>query len=227
MTMALKIFAALAILLVPVFGAESPEKVFAVMDQAAGSFRTMKGKIVKTTYTKVIKDSSTESGTVAVKRTGPKKLKVLIAMSEPDPVSYAFEDSKAEKFYPRSNLVEIYNLGKQRELVDQFLLLGFGSTRADLEKVYEVKLTGEETVAGQRTARLELVPRSAKTKEQLSRAELWISLSDGHMVQQKFWEASGDYRLVTYSDAKWNADFADSDLKLVLPKNVKRSTPQK
>jgi outer membrane lipoprotein-sorting protein len=47
------------------------------------------------------------------------------------------------------------------------------------------------------------------------------------MVQQKFWEASGDYRLVTYSDAKWNVELADSALKLVLPKNVKRSTPQK
>ena len=31
-------------------------------------------------------------------------------------------------YYPKSNTVEEYDLGKERAMIDQFLLLGFGSS---------------------------------------------------------------------------------------------------
>ena len=112
--------------------------------------------------------------------------------------------------------------------MDQFLLLGFGTSSAELRKSYDIKLSGEETVSGQKTARLELTPKSLKAKEYLQKAELWVSLADGRTVQQKIHEASGDYRLFTYSDVKWNADLPDSSFKFKsLPKDVKREHPQK
>ena len=46
-------------------------------------------------------------------------------------------------------------------------------------------------------------------------------------MQQKFHEPSGDYRLATYSEVKWNQGFPDSALALKLPKNVKREFPQR
>jgi len=96
-----------------------------------------------------------------------------------------------------------------------------------LLKGHVLRVVGEEMVAGHKTARLELIPKSQKVLQHLTKAELWISLADGHTVQQKFYEASGDYRVATYSDVKWNENLPDSAVSLKLPQNVKREFPQR
>ena len=221
------LFTLALIVSLPAAAAGPEDKIFPLMDSAAASFRTMTGKITKASYTKVINDNSIENGSIAVKRTGQKSLRVLIQIVTPDPKAYTFQDRKAEAYFPNANRVEEYDLGKQRDLLDQFLLLGFGTSVAELRSSYAVSVTGEETVAGQKTARLELLPKNPKAKEYLTKAELWVSMADGHIVQQKFWEAAGDYRLITYSAAKWDAELPDAAMKLNLPKGVKRSAPQK
>ena len=41
--------------------------------------------------------------------------------------------------YPKSNSVEEDDLGKEKGMIDQFLLLGFGSTsRRDLQDAYTI-----------------------------------------------------------------------------------------
>jgi outer membrane lipoprotein-sorting protein len=110
--------------------------------------------------------------------------------------------------------------------VDQFLLVGFGSGR-DLKSSYAVKYAGEETIAGQRAHKLELIPEAASIKDKLRRVDLWISDSDAHPVQQRFLQPSGDYYLVTYSGVKVNPALTEDALKLNLPKGVKREYPQK
>ncbi|MCZ2073764.1 MAG: outer membrane lipoprotein carrier protein LolA [Bryobacterales bacterium] len=203
------------------------ESALALLDSAGRSFRSMSGEMKKVTHTAILNDDSTESGTVRVKQTGSKGLTMLIEVREPDPKAYAFEGKKAEIYYPKMKTVQIYDLGKHSNLVDQFLLLGFGTSASELQKSYTLRLAGKERVAGIETTRLELVPKSAKTREHLSQAELWISTADGRTVQQKFTEPSGDYRLITYTQTKWNPNLSDSDVKLNLPKDVKREYPQK
>jgi outer membrane lipoprotein-sorting protein len=217
----------LSLVALPAPGAESLEKVLAAMDAAAAEFRSMTGRIDKTSFTKVLNDISEESGTIAIKRTGSRGMRLLVRITKPDPKAYAFEGRKVEIYYPKTNLIEEYDLGKHRQLLDQFLLLGFSTPSSELQASYSIQLGGEETVAGQRTARLELVPKSEKAREYLAKAEIWVSLSDGRTVRQKFHERSGDYRQVTFADAKWNLDLPDSALRLNPPKGVKRVQPQK
>jgi len=211
----------------PATAADPLEKALALMDEAAGSFQSMTGHIEKVTFTKVLNDQSVEFGTIAVKKTGARAMRLLVRISKPDEKAYAFEGRKIEIYYPKTKLIEEYDLGKHRQLLDEFLLLGFSTSSLELKKSYSISWKGEENVAGQRTARLELVPRSENAKEYLSKAEIWISLTDGRMVQQKFYERSGDYRQVTYVNAKWNAELPDVQLKLNPPKGVKRVQPQK
>jgi outer membrane lipoprotein-sorting protein len=125
------------------------------------------------------------------------------------------------------NTVQVYDVGKSRSLVDQFVLLGFGTSGKELAKNYTVNATGEDIVKGRNTTRLELVPRSAKVKEQITKVELWIPLDAGHPVQQKFYQPGGDYYLVTYSDVQLNPNLPDDAFRLKLPANVKREYPQK
>jgi outer membrane lipoprotein-sorting protein len=97
--------------------------------------------------------------------------------------------------------------------------LGFGSDSAELRNSYKLELGGPETVAGQKTVRLVLTPKSADVLAQLTKVELWISDTLGIAVQQKFWEPGDDYILATYRNVKLYP--SPPELKWDIPKNAK------
>jgi len=206
--------------------AASLDQVLAAMDKTSASFKDMSAKLTRTDFTAVIKDTRQESGTARMKRAGPRDIRMKIEFGEPDTRSIVFEKATARIFYPKIQTVQIYNLGKQRSIVDQFLLLGFGSSGAELSRNYVLKVTGEEQIAGAGSTRLELVPRAASALEYLKIAELWIA-AGGYPVQQKFHMPSGDYTLITYTDVQINTGAPDSAFRMVLPKGVKTEYPQK
>ena len=88
-------------------------------------------------------------------------------------------------------------------------------------------MLGTETVAEQPATQIELIPKSAEMLKNLKKLEMWIADANVYPVQQKFYLAGGDYRLVTYTNVKVNTGLRDADLALKLPKDVKRVSPQK
>lgn len=213
----------------PSFGASaaSLENVLAKMDEAAAAFRGMQARLNKTSYTAVIKDKSVESGSIAMRRAGAKSVQVLIDFTEPDRKSIAFRDRKAQIFYPKINTVQEWDLGKFDALLGHSLLIGFGASGRDLARSYTMKLIGEETLGNLKAAKLELTPRTAALQEYVTRIEIWIADSDTYPLQTKLYQPSGDYMLVSYSEVKLNPNLSDEDLKLRLPKGVKKEYPQK
>lgn len=206
--------------------AASLDQVMAAMDKSSTSFRDMSAKLTRVDHTAVINDTSQESGTVMMKRVSARDVRLRIEFTDPDPRSVVFEKATAQIYNPKIQTVQIYDLGKQRSLVDQFLLLGFGTSGSDLAKSYTLKAAGEETVAGQPATILELLPKTASVLEHLKRAELWITAA-GYPVQQKFHRPSGDYTLITYRDVQLNPGLAEAALRLSLPRGVKTLYPQK
>jgi len=204
----------------------SLDEVLAAMDKAAASFSDMSAKLTRVDYTAVINDTTKESGVVRMKRVGSREIRMRIDFGEPDPRTVIFEKATIQIYYPKIQTVQVYNLGKQRSLVDQFLLLGFGSSGTELARNYSLKVTGEEQIAGEAATRLELVPKAASVREYIEKAELWIS-AGGYPLRQRFDRPSGDYTLITYSDVQINTKMPDEALKLKLPKGVKIEYPQK
>ncbi|MCS7026622.1 MAG: hypothetical protein NZV14_17635 [Bryobacteraceae bacterium] len=187
----------------------------------------MKAKIRKLTYTAVIRDTTEELGEIAMRRGKNRDMEVRVDFSQPDAKTWAFRGRKAELFLPKINTVQEYDLGKHGRLLDQFLLLGFGSLSKDLEKSYIIKLLGEEILGGRKTSKLELIPRSSQARQHLAKVEIWIPTDSSYPVQQKFDQGSGDYTLVTYSEIKLEPFLPDSAVRLILPKGVRREYPQK
>lgn len=216
-----------AITLVNLFGAETLESVLARMDAAAATFRSMTAQLKQVSHTAVINDTTTETGVVFMKRPKPNDTRLLIDFRQPNPRSAAFRGNKGEIYYPKIQTVHEYDLRRYKSLVDQYLLLGFGSTSRDLRKNYNLKLLGEEQVLGKNTARLELIPKSKEALEHLRKVEMWIPAGEGYPIQQKFYYPSGDYHLASYSDLRWNPDLSDDAVTLKLPKGVKREFPQR
>jgi outer membrane lipoprotein-sorting protein len=223
----LSLVAASSICLPHATQARTLDQVLSAMDEAAGAFRDMSASLKRVDHTAIINDDSVETGTVLMQRSGPRQARLRIDFTDPDPRTVTFSGRRAEVYYPKIRTVHIYDLGQYRELVDQFLLLGFGTSGRELQKSYTIKITGQETIGGQTVTRLELVPRSASAREHLSRVELWIADEGGHPLQQKFYQPSGDYSLITYSDLKINPGLRGDALEMKLPGGVKRIHPQK
>jgi outer membrane lipoprotein-sorting protein len=202
------------------------DQVLASMDKSAASFRDMAAKLTRQEHTAIINDTSKETGTVRMKRSGPRDVRLKIEFLEPDQRTVVFEKSTARVYNPKIQTVQVYDLGKERNLVDQFLLLGFGSSSSDLTKNYSLKVVGEEAIAGEPATRLELAPKNASVKQHLKLAELWI-VADGYPAQQKFHMPSGDYTLITYQEIKINTNQSDELFRLSLPKGVRTEYPGK
>jgi outer membrane lipoprotein-sorting protein len=199
--------------------------VFARMDRAAAGFKGLTADVRHLTHTDFVNDDSVDTGTIKLKRPKPNDTRVLIQFTEPDPKSLYFQGKKLDIYYPRMQTVDEYDLGKNREIVDQYLLLGFGATSKELQNAYTIRLVGDETVAGQKATELELVPKSKDVLQQVKKFQLWIGEA-GVPVQLKFYP-SGQYVVFTYTNIKVNPDLPESELKLQIPKGTKKQFPQK
>jgi outer membrane lipoprotein-sorting protein len=201
--------------------------VFALMDEAAAKFKGLQADMQELSHTAVINEDSISAGTITVKRPKPYDIRALIDFQPPNPRKVMISGVKVDIYYPGINTVQEYNMGKSRSLVEQVMLLGFGSNSRDLESAYSSRLGGPETVAGQKATRIELIPKSPDVLAHLKRVDLWISDTMGIAVQQKLFETGGDYLLATYTNIKLRPNLPDSAVKLDLPKSVKREYPQK
>lgn len=207
--------------------AQSLEALVSRMDAAAGTFKSMTADVKQTSFTAVLNESTVSSGSMALERTKPKDLKMLVEFTSPDVKSVYYENRKFQIYYPKIKTVQEFDLGKQSALVDQFLLIGFGTRGSDLKASYELKYLGEEAVNGEKAQRLELTPKSKEAQMHVKKLEMWVADSTGQPIQQKVFQPSRDYILITYSNMKVNPVLAADAVKLKTPKGVKKEYPQK
>jgi len=209
----------------PVF-ADTLASILGRMDREAATFHQMTANLIRTDYTAVLQDTSVESGTVYMRRSG-RKMEMRTEITKPEPKSAAFHDDTGEVYYPKINTVQIYNLGGNQALIDQVLLLGFGTTGKLLLSNYELKVGGEETIDGRSTTRLDMAPKSQKVLANFKLIQMWIPDNVGYPVRLRMVEPSGNYYQFTYSDVKLNPNLPASIFRLQLPANVKKEYPQK
>ena len=220
---------ALLICVPALLAADPLKETLAAMDAASESFRSVKAKVRKASYTAVIDDETIEIGTMAMERKGgaSKGVRVRMDFTEPDVRSVAFAGKKGEIYYPKIKTVHEYDLGKHRELVESFLLLGFGTTGKQLAKDYSIEYLGKADVNSVATEMMALTPKSKKAREQIAKVEIWIAKEGAYPIQQKFYSPSDDSNTISYSEITLNPELTDKDLALDLPAGVKREYPQK
>jgi outer membrane lipoprotein-sorting protein len=201
--------------------AESLNDILARMDQSARTFRTFTANIKRTEYTKILNQSDVMEGIERVKRSNDKTV-TLVEFHGDNAQTIRLSGKTAEVYYPNAKMVEIWDAGKYAKAANQFLLLGFGTSSAELRKDYDVKVGGTETLGSTATTRLELIPKDAETRKRFSRIELWIPDGDTVPLQVKVTENSQNYNLAVYSNRKINEPQPDSDFELKVPPGVKK-----
>ena len=200
------------------------DSVLGMMDAAARDFHSLTASIEHIKYTDVVKDTSTESGQMWLQK---KDERMRIEFSKPDVRTILRAGDSLFIFNPKINRVEEYNLGKNRALVDQYVLLGFGSRSESIKKSYLVAFNGEQDLDGKKTVQLELTPRSDEIRSQISKVQIWVEESSWLPVQQKFFEAgSADYLIFHYSDIRKNLKIDESRFRADWPKNATKIKPR-
>jgi outer membrane lipoprotein-sorting protein len=197
--------------------------VLSMMDRSAQDFKSLTAAIEHVKYTAVVKDTSTESGEIFVR----KDSKMRIDFQSPDPRTIIRNGDNLYIYTPKINRVEEYNIGKNRAMADQYLALGFGTRTDALRKNYAVSLTGEEELDGHKAAVLELVPKSDDVRKQIAKIQIWVDEASWLPVQQKFFETgSEDYFISHYTKVMKNLKLGDGKFKPDWPKGTKIEKPR-
>jgi outer membrane lipoprotein-sorting protein len=203
----------------------SLDRVLAQMDTAAKNFRSTEASFVWDQYQKVIDETDTQKGKIYFRRQD-NETQMAADISEPDKKYIVYSGGKMQVYQPKIDQVTEYNPGKNRSDLESFLVLGFGGSGQDLRKSYDVKYLGSETVGGTAAAKLELIPKSAKLRNNIASILLWIDAARGVSIQQQFFEPGGDYRLAKYSEIQINQRLPDSAFKLKTTSKTKIVSPQ-
>jgi outer membrane lipoprotein-sorting protein len=204
-------------------GQATTANVLVMMDKSAADFRSLTADLENTKYTDFAKDTATETGQIFVRR----DQKMRIEITKPNPRTILRAGDSLFVYTPKIKRVEEYDLGKNRAMVDQYVLLGFGTKSQSLLKSYDVKLNGEEELDHRKTYLLELTPKSEDVRRQITKILMWIDPSSWLPIQQKFFETgSGDYIQFHYSSVMKNLKIPDSRFKPDWPKDVNRVKPR-
>jgi outer membrane lipoprotein-sorting protein len=201
------------------------ESVLSRMDAAAAGFRSAQANFVWDQYQKVVDETDSQKGTVYFRRQD-KGIEMMADITEPEAKSVLFSGGKLQVYEPKIERLTPYDPGKNRAELENFLVLGFGGRGHDLLKSYDVRSLGSEKVLDVNAAKLELVPKSAKLRNNVARILLWIDPARGVSVQQQFFEPSGDYRLAKYSQIQLNQKLADNVFRLKTTSKTKVVSPQ-
>jgi len=199
------------------------EAVLEQLDRAARDFHSLTADMEHTKVTVAVDDTSTETGQIFVRRDD----KMRIEITAPASRTVLRNGGTLYVYTPKIKRVEEYDLGKRKKLVDQYVLLGFGTKGSDLKKAYVLTLQGEESLDSRKVLRLELTPRADQVRDQISKIEMWIDEATWVPVQQKFYETgSGDYFIFHYTNVSRNTPINDSTFKPEWPKGVTKIKPR-
>lgn len=201
------------------------DRVLTEMDTAAKNFRSTAANFVWDQYQRVIDDTDTQKGTIYFRREG-KDIQMAADVAEPDKKYILYTGGKVQLYQPKIDQVTEYNAGKNRADMESYLVLGFGGGGHEILKLYDVKYLGTETVNGVSTAKLELVPKSIRIRNNIARILLWIDPARGISIQQQMFEPGGDYRLAKYSDIQINQKLPDNVFKLKTTGKTRFIAPQ-
>ena len=198
------------------------DSILRQLDRSAREFHSLSADVERTKVTVVVNDRSTETGTLLVRGD-----KMLLQMTAPDARTILRNGDNIYIYTPGLNQVEEYNLGKNRDLADEYLSLGFGTSGSELQKSFRVKYAGEETLDGKKDVELDLTPLSPAVLKQFSKIQIWLDETTWLPDQQQFTEAgSGDYLVIRYSKIVRNPNISDGKFKPHWPKGTEKIKPQ-
>jgi outer membrane lipoprotein-sorting protein len=203
--------------------------VYQRMDKASLTFKGFTAELVKIDHQDFVDATDKSTGTLTVRKSGPRNLQALEKIEsengKPEAEETAVTGSHVTVYRPKTNTATELDVNKKYRGVEEAAFGVFGGSSRDLQQDYQVAYGGAEPVDGQPAARLILKPKDPQLAQMYPKIEIWISDATGVAVQQKIYEVGEkDYHLLTYSNMKLGP-ISDSQVKLNIPKDAKKEHP--
>jgi outer membrane lipoprotein-sorting protein len=195
-------------------------EILSRMNDAAKRLKCLSAELEYTKVTVLVNDKSLEQGRLFFRK--GKTPEIRIDFQQPESKVILLKKNKAEIYLPKINQLQEYSLEQKSGLVEEFLLLGFGSETGELKKSYKLKYLKEEELDGDTTAVLELIPRKESLASQLTKIQMWVSEESWLPAQQQFFEPGGDYLIARYKAVKVNLRIPSSTFEIHPAAGAKR-----
>jgi len=211
--------------------ADSLDAVLARMDQAAKPFRSLEANVHKTDYQDVFKETTEEDATFKMMKYAKTGVVLLAEFTGANKRTARIAGHEIKLYHPKANSVDVYDTRKFTKSADLLFLVGFGDSKAEIQKTYNVTMGASETIDGIKTTRIDLTPKSAEAKKLFNMIRLWIPEDKGNPIREKLisGKESKDYTLFQFSNMKIRTvsdpALPESEFELNLPKDVKTIKP--
>ena len=134
------------------------DEVLRQMDTASKKFQAAETNFRWDLYERVVKETTTQMGTIYFKRVGTSTV-MGARITSPAVKFLEYRDGRIRVYEPGTNHLTVLTSKNQGQM-ESFLTLGFGGSGSDLAKAWTISDLGDEVVDGVQTAKLDLVPKA-------------------------------------------------------------------
>jgi outer membrane lipoprotein-sorting protein len=188
---------------------DQKDEVLRRLDQAAKNFHSTSADFQFDTYvTDPIPDQETQKGTVYYERGKNFRMAAHIREDNKKPVEKVYTFSgDVFRLFEGGNLNQVTTFS-QASKFESYLMLGFGASGKDIEKMWEVTYLGSETLLDGntkiKTEKLEMFPKDPGIRKNLPKVTVWMDTERGISLKQVFDEGQGQTRVAVYFNIKVN-----------------------
>jgi outer membrane lipoprotein-sorting protein len=179
------------------------DEVLRQMDTASLKFQSAEANLRRDTYERVVKETSTQTGTIYFKKLGT-SITMGVKLVTPAVKIVEFRNGTIRLFEPGTDHLTTVDGTKNRAQFESFLTVGFGGSGKDLAKAWTISDLGDETVDGVQTAKLDLVPKDPAVRQNCTHMTIWVDPMRAIELKQSLYMPDGDYQTAVYSDIKYN-----------------------
>jgi hypothetical protein len=196
------------------------------MDVSSANFKSAQADMKKDVYERVVKDTTTQTGTVYYQRVGG-NIQFGAKFSPPAAKIIEIKDGMLRMFEPTVNHLTQISLKSNQALYESYLTIGFGGSGTDLAKHWTITYQGTEQLNDGKkmvpTAKLDMVAKDPDAKKNFTHVTLWIDPTLDVSLKQQFFLPSGDIQTATYTNIRYN-DLKKADMDAYAIKTDKKTT---
>ena len=182
-------------------------EVLRQMDAASGNFKSAEADFRKELYQRVIRETTTQSGTIYFLKSGA-SLQMGAVFLPPEAKVVEYKDGRLRLFDPGpDHLTEMDGRNNQAQY-ESFLTLGFGGSGKDLEKTWNITDQGTESMndgaQAVKVEKLDLVAKDASQRNSIAHVTIWVDATRAVSLKQEFFFTSEDTQTAIYTHIRYN-----------------------
>ena len=196
------------------------EQVLKNMEMANAKYPSLQADIQRRAFVAAFNDLGEPSiGKIWILRSGNSPRRIKIDFDKPKKESFLIEKSSFLHYYPVAKQGDSKSFSAEGQAEGECVFLGLCQSSAVIQKNYDAKVVGQETIGTVKTTMLELKSKDIKRTMGISTIKLWLDSSTWIPVQTRISQESGNYTEAKYSNIK-TTKFSTSVFELKVAKDA-------